>query len=680
MKLESSTSIFNMGDTSIRVKQIVDVNRVILQQLEQFTKTMTWVRNTVNQEAFYRSFLEKIVELESEEGIELFRDFSRLRNYTPPNEDKLGMRGRTLTNALVKTGLINSQREISPVGINYLNNSLRKKDVLEEALALDYDNLVYVRQFLKLRIYSSENDKYFYNFRFALKFLSKYSDVPQNDFLKIIESIKPECTQVELNKIIDDYAPVANNHQIFDEYYKNTFSFTLRSIEELKEVKQMFQTKSFTDENFIKYFNNRDNQETSLLYKSFTLALLDLVESESLEAFESIKTLSRQDKIKKAFGGGKIPFKFTRNETIDEFLNENAENPLLSADPYNIYLEFIFSKHNDLIREYSDMCRRTFEITALISFDKGLVNLSNEWIIKPLLNILNDDFILCGEEDFALYEGDMDSIWFNDCTFKEILGISDDVVNEVMLQISKELGISDLTNLQEKILDKREQEYRDFVNEYFPKEKVINILHEITARNDEKVFELVTDNASVPTIYEYILTIAWYHISEKKDYLLHKSFQVTLDGSKLPLTHRGGGAGDIEIITSEYALLIEATLMDKNTQKRGELEPVIRHSINFALNNKELAQIQTIFIANELDNNVINLFRATQFVQHSGTNLTGEVDGMNIFALTTSEFIKILEYGKNDQFILNTLLENLNQFPTVIKNGWREPIVQKLLS
>ncbi|NRG35102.1 hypothetical protein, partial [Niallia circulans] len=283
MKLESSTSIFNMGDTSIRVKQIVDVNRVILEQLNQFAKTMKWPGKTANQETFYRSLLEKIVELESEEGLELFKDFARLRNYTPPNEDRLGMRGRTITNGLVKTGLINSQRELSAVGKNYLNNNLQKKDAIEEALGLDFDNLVYARQFLKLRIYSSESNKYFYNFRFALKFLARYSDVPQNDFLKIIESIKPEFTQIELEKIIDDYAPVANNNQIFDEYYKNTFSYTLRSSNELNEVQQMFLTKDFSDENFIKYFSNRDNNDTSLLYKKFTLTLIELKETKSTE-------------------------------------------------------------------------------------------------------------------------------------------------------------------------------------------------------------------------------------------------------------------------------------------------------------------------------------------------------------------------------------------------------------
>lgn len=38
MRLTSESAIFNMGDTSIRVKQVVDVNKVILKELETFKK------------------------------------------------------------------------------------------------------------------------------------------------------------------------------------------------------------------------------------------------------------------------------------------------------------------------------------------------------------------------------------------------------------------------------------------------------------------------------------------------------------------------------------------------------------------------------------------------------------------------------------------------------------------
>ena len=158
--------------------------------------------------------------------------------------------------------------------------------------------------------------------------------------------------------------------------------------------------------------------------------------------------------------------------------------------------------------------------------------------------------------------------------------------------------------------------------------------------------------------------------------MIHKTFQVSLDGNKLPLTHRGGGAGDIEIINDEYSLLIEATLMDMNTQKRGELEPVIRHSINFELSN---SGSQTIFIANELDNNVLNIFRASKFIQFNGTLNSGTVDGLSIFALTTDELIQILISGITDIELLEKIKDSNYSEPTQIVNNWRASIISNIL-
>lgn len=678
MRLESSTSIFNMGDTSLRVKQVVDVYRVVLEHIQRFMKNKTWKKNPRVQEEFYINLLNTIVSIEEEDGLELFSDFKRRKNYIPPKPDKIGLRGRTATNGLVKTGLIDINRKLSEVGENYLNDDLEPTDPLEETLGLQTDNIVYLRQFLKLRVYSSNSDKFFYNYRFALKFLSKHKNVPQNDFLKILLSVRPEQSLEELNKIISDYKNVSNNNELFDNFYKDKFSNLLRSKEELLEAKEMFLNYDFSDDNFIKFFSNRDSNQTVLLYKDFVLNLIQLIDKQDEKAFQKIKKLSRDNKIKKAFGENKIPFIFQKNETLEEFLEHNQENPLLSRDHYQIYLVFIFSKHNDLIREYSDMCRRTFQITGLISFDNGLVNLNNDWIITPLLDLLGDSFKITGEESYKNYELAQDSPWFKDNSTMQILDISLEKFNDLLHVIGERLNISDFSFITQEIHNKQEQEYRDFIRTHFPIKTVCKILEYINTRNDEKVFELVTDNATIPTIYEYILTIAWYHLSTNKDFDLHQTFQVTLDGNKLPLSHRGGGSGDIEIITDDYRLLIEATLMDKNTQRRGELEPVIRHSINFSIQNQPNTT-QTIFIANELDQNVLNIFRGTQFIELVGTLQNGQVRGLNIFAFTTEEIIRLLESDIRDLEILQKINDNLDTIPTQISTNWRESIIDSII-
>ncbi|PCS02376.1 AlwI restriction endonuclease [Lactococcus garvieae] len=670
-----------MGDTSIRVNQFVEVNKIILQQVQKFMLSQErWERNTLAQEEFYCNFLEEIVKIESEEGVNLFRDFARSRNYTPPSKGRVGLRGRTLTNAIVKSGLLDSKRRITDVGKKYLQDNIKPADNIEKILGLDVDNLIYLRQYLKLRIYDSKTDDYFNNFRFAIKFLSRYENIPQNDFLKIVESVKPSQADFEIQKIIDDYSEVYRSYKTFEEYYIETFSTTLRTEEELKAVKEMFQNKDFTDENFIKYFYNRDSNDTSLLYKKFVLSLIDLIDNHSESSFETIKRLSRDDKIKKAFSEGKIPFTIRRNDSITTFLENNIGNPLLSNDSYDIYLEFIFSKHDDLIREYSDMGRRAFQVTGIIQFDNGLVNLNSKWLFEPLLNILGDSFELSGSSSYKSYEENEDSSWFQDLTLSEILNISPEDEIELLNIIGKKFNTTDLIVISQHIEDEREKEYREFVESHFPREKIINILENISVRDDESVFGLVTDSATIPTIYEYILTIAWYHLSETKNFKLSTSFQVTLDANKLPLSHRGGGAGDIEIITDEYALLIEATLMDMNTQKRGEMEPVIRHSINFALENSSIST-QSIFIANELDNNVLNVFRGTQFIELNGTQQNnGCLSGLNIFAFTTKEVMNLLKLSKRDTAILAEINSNIDSSPVLVKNSWRNSIVEKIMN
>ncbi|WP_416738174.1 AlwI family type II restriction endonuclease [Mycoplasmopsis meleagridis] len=587
MKLDSITSIYNMGDTSIRVKQTVEINKIILRVLDKFmSNSVKWNKNVNLQENFYKTFLNEIVRLESEEGIELFKDFKRSKHYKLPSSGKVGFRGRTLTNPLVKIGLINSARKLSSLGNNYLDSKLKPADEIEKILDLDKDNLLYFRQFMKLRIYEHNSDNYFYNYRFAIKFLSKYDDVPQNNLLAILESIKPCLSNDELEEIISKYSQVQNGNVSFDEFFSSTFSRYIISEEKILEAKDMFNNKQFSDENFAKLFSNRDSKKTSLLYKDFVLFLIEAQDNpENNDVIPHLYKLSRNSKIKKAFGAGKIPIKISKNDTTKTFLKNNSGNPLLGNDHYGKYLQFLFSKNNDLIHEYSDMGRRAFQVTGLISFNNGLANLNNKWIISPLLEILGDKFSLSGNDSYFEYEENDDSFWFSDTTLTEIFSITNNEIEKLFAIIGKNFNTKNISEISKLIEDKQENEFREFVEKTFPKEKIITILNNIIVRNDDEVFNEVTDNATIPTIYEYILTIAWYHISKNKSFKLLDTFQVSLDGNKLPLTHRGSGAGDIEIKSDDYSLLIEATLMNMNAQKRGELEPVIRHSTNFAVDN-----------------------------------------------------------------------------------------------
>ena len=682
MKLKEQFSLFNMGDTSIRVKKIVEINKIILKELNKYMSGSTlWERNKTLQENFYQSFLKEIQRLEESEGNALFQEFMRQKNYQVPKPDKLGFRGRTLTNALVKLGVIQSDRKLSQVGQNYLVSKLKKADKIEELLELDMDNLLYFRQLLKLRIYDNTGTHNFYNFRFAIKFLSQYKDVPQDHLLTILESIRPIQSSKDLEIIISKYSDVHNGLISFDDFNNSMFSTFLYTPEDYKLAEDMFDQKNFNDNIFTNLFNNKDGKSTSLLYKEFVVSLIKIQEGCSdTDVINQLYDLSKNDKIKKAFGCRKIPLKIDKNDTANSILTKNRNNPLLNNKHIYKYIEFLRSKKYDLILEYSDMAKRTFQTTGIINFSNNLANLNNDWIISPLLDILDDRFTLSSDEPYDSYELNPQSDWFKDLTLTDILSIEESDIKNLYYKLGEKFGTQDIEEIREIIDQRHENAYRAFVEDNFPKEKIIKILNNIILRNDKEVFKDVTDNATISTIYEYILTIAWYYLSTNKSYKLSKSFQVTLDGNRLPLVHRGGGAGDIEIISDDYSILLDATLMDINTQKRGELEPVIRHSTNFALSNLP-NKTQTIFIANELDNNVLNIFRAMQFIQLNGTlQNSNSVNGLNIFAFTTSEIILLLEREINDLNFLNCINSHLNSYPTNIQNGWRNQIVNELFS
>ncbi|MEE6658579.1 AlwI family type II restriction endonuclease, partial [Pediococcus acidilactici] len=61
---------------------------------------------------------------------------------------------------------------------------------------------------------------------------------------------------------------------------------------------------------------------------------------------------------------------------------------------------------------------------------------------------------------------------------------------------------------------------------------------------------------------------------------------LTLGSEGLPVAQAGGqkkkqdeNSGDIIIEYKDHTLFLEVTLMDKNAIKRGEWEPVLRHTV-----------------------------------------------------------------------------------------------------
>ncbi|UXU52551.1 AlwI family type II restriction endonuclease [Staphylococcus arlettae] len=684
MKLNSAKSLFNMGDTSIRVKRVLEVNKLILEVLNDFNvEGGVWPKNNEGQEQFYKMFVKRTEDMEKLQNIKLFDEFSRIENYT--EKSKKGLRGRTTTNQIVKLGLVAPNRKISFVGELYRNNNNKKSDKLERLLGLTMDNLIYLRQLLKLRIYSHNSDKYFYNFRFALNFLIKYKNVPSKDFFKIIESIRPNTSEVRIRQIFEEYEKVQIGEELFEDFFFKIFKDDLIPKSDEIIAHKAFEKGELNDENLSLLFTNgKSNGSAFDTYKKFVLSIVKLKNIEKKASQEDILThlieLSKNSKIKTAFGFNKNPFNIKIGDDKELIHNKILDSALLSGSDYNIYKIFALSKNHDLVQEYSDMCRRVFNVTGLFKFNNNVVNIAQPWVLTPLIKNLddNDKFPLYGEENYYQYEQNADSFFYNDYSTMEILNVKDYEIDNIEKQIAQTYNTNNIEDLHELIEQQKENEFKSFVKNNYPIHKIKHLLEQIVKRNDEILYDEVTELATVPTILEWLLVIVWYYLSDT-DFSLLKSYNMTLDGDNLPLRHAPGGMGDLEIKynNKSAAILIEATLMDANTQKRGELEPVIRHSVNFNLSNRSVPTY-TLFIANSIDENVSNIFRAMTHVNLNGTIEKGTVEGVEIFPVTINELLMLIDKKVTANDIISIIDNNKEKKPSSVKFGWRDNIINQI--
>ena len=181
--------------------------------------------------------------------------------------------------------------------------------------------------------------------------------------------------------------------------------------------------------------------------------------------------------------------------------------------------------------------------------------------------------------------------------------------------------------------------------------KALILLDFFETRNDDEIRSMVTDNADVPTIFEYVLGILWYKASERHGKILDY-MKLSLDADLLPKTHAAGGEAVIvyEYEATEYypehTLLLEATLADSTNQRRMEMEPVPRHLGKHLLRTGNLSSY-CVFATNYLDINVIADFRGRKSMPfYDPQDYSKSVNGMKIIPLQTSDLKKILSNKK----------------------------------
>ena len=196
----------------------------------------------------------------------------------------------------------------------------------------------------------------------------------------------------------------------------------------------------------------------------------------------------------------------------------------------------------------------------------------------------------------------------------ELSKISDNlkiVLNKIYSNLSRDLNI-EITNPDEAnkyIQDERYKRFNLLIDNKFSDEVLLKLLEYFEKREDKEIEKLVTDEATIPTIFEYILGIIWYKVSERQGNIL-EFMKLSLEANLLPKTHAAGGYADIIYeyeacaFYPKHSLLLEATLADGNNQRRMEMEPVSRHLGDYRIRFNNPFDY-SLFVSTYLDKNVI---------------------------------------------------------------------------
>ena len=313
----------------------------------------------------------------------------------------------------------------------------------------------------------------------------------------------------------------------------------------------------------------------------------------------------------------------------------NCKNEIELKDVFFKY--FHVFKAMATLSDYFDLNRRYFNITDILIFEDRMIKLDviPKYYFKEIIDNLY-------KEAFSRN----DNLRFNILleTISEAFKLD---ISKVYKALSKDLGITinSLAQAATYVNDERYRRFNTLIDKKFNDSVLIELLNCFEKRDDKRIEELVTDEATIPTIFEYILGIIWYKVSERQGNILD-FMKLSLEANLLPKTHAAGGYADIiyeyEACTSypKHSLLLEATLADGNNQRRMEMEPVSRHLGDYRIRFNNSFDY-SLFVSTYLDKNVVSDFRYRKIIPYIKNEEI--ITGMKIISMDTNSLKKIIK-------------------------------------
>lgn len=566
-----------------------------------------------------------------------YYEFLKSKNFVKGDAPRPDKDAREKTSGLRDIGLLDDERNITAAGEALIEISQSEDFSTDNLLEVPKDSYLYFKQLLK-----TSNDVDGKNVRPFVVFLyvvSKVGYLTYDEFTYLL----PLCIDNETTNMIIDSILSSRNGGID---YEDIILSVLIGMENYKKALTLLQEEEITEELICNIGINRKSARYDKPYYILYKLLKNIVFSKDnvvLEFYEATKKLTNNK-----IGVAWRKYFFSSNvRSVIARMGLSVLNtvPILQAKSEEEFNEEFFKimhlfKAKATLSDYFDLNRRYFKITDIVLFEDDKVKL--DVLPKCYIESIADSLL-----DIAFEKTDLIS---ENVKLEEIHPCLKIDTNKLYEELGRVIGkkITDTESAREVIKEERYARFNKLIDDRFSKETLIALFNHFESRNDDEIRTLVTDNADIPTIFEYVLGIAWYVISDRKGDVLDY-MNLSLEADLLPKTHAGGGEADIvwKYEKTEWypkhTLLIEATLADGSNQRRMEMEPVSRHLGDYCITHPE-DEAYCVFVTTYLNINVISDFRARRYMEYYNAAGTDYITGMKILPIQTSELKTLLRF------------------------------------
>lgn len=613
---------WGLGTTSFRTKNFNKTIEEQLSLLDEFWslaeyQTETWIGNNALQAKYY--------------------DFIKSKGFVVGDANNKPKDAREKTSGLVDIGLIDEGRKLTEAGTALLEISRSGDFSTDNVLMIPKDSFIFLKQLLKTQ--NNVSGKCVRPFIVLLYVLSQLEYLTLEEFTYLL----PLCTDSESAEYIIQKIKEVRSHA---ETVNSIIIDRLMSMDNYQQGLDLLINSTVSEEIICTVGFNRKSRSFDKSYYPLYQELYKVFVRNETSSIENVYQATRNVNVGKYWR--EYLFDTTSARAISNDPTEHLNHTIFSGVTDDVEFKTAFYKIMHLFKakatlsDYLDLNRRYIKTTDIILFEDGVVKA--DIVPKYLFNSV------IGELYKKAYEGS--ALLFSNCNLEEIDRSL--IVDETAIidGINEELGTS-ITTMAEAFIVTEENRYRRLqrlIDTAFTDEKLLELLDMFAARDDARINAMVTDNADIPTIFEYVLGILWYKASERQGKILDY-MKLSLDADLLPKTHAAGGEADIVYEYSEtphypeHTLLLEATLADRTNQRRMEMEPVSRHLGQHLIRTGNMYSY-CVFATNFLNINVIADFRSRKTTPYYDPNdYENHVDGMKIIPLEIKELKSIVSKG-----------------------------------